>query len=247
MMRDLRTALRYFLLTPYSASIDGAAAYVVDLSPKGARLQLTQPLIAGAKLPFDLPMRGWTVTVPATVLWCRMAAMAMADHESDRFLAGVVFEQRIPELESVIEELVAADAALPIEDFREERRFRLAAPAAATFGGLIRNVHVADLSTGGARLRTDRQLAIGSAGVLRVRVHGRETAGLEATVAWSRQADHKQYFESGLIILNEERRLRALIDELSVRQEVVVDLVSLGRKYNPFAATGHSGLLELSL
>lgn len=247
MLRDLRTARRYFLLSPHSASIDGSASYVVDLSTKGARLQLTHPLIAGAKLPFVLPSRGGTVTVAATVLWCRMAAMAMADDESDRYLAGVVFERQLPELQSLIEDLVAAKGALPIEDSRRSHRFRLASPVAASFGALIRNVHVADISTRGVRLRSDCQMTVGSPGVLHVWVHGRETRGFQATVAWSRQADHKHYFESGLIILNEERRLSALIDELSVRQEVVVDLVSMGKKFNPFAVTGHSGLLELSL
>lgn len=244
MLRDLRTAPRYFLLTTLPASIDCTPSYVVDLSTKGARLQLMQPLTTGARLPFALPGSGGTVTVPATVLWCRMAAMAMDDAESDRFLAGVVFERRIPELEPVIAELVAAEAALPIEDYRAVERFRLAAPVAASFCA-IWNAHVPDISTRGARLRTDRLLAIGSAGMLHLRLHGQQTPGVRATVVWSRQADHKQYFESGLSIVDEERWLCALIEELSLRQEVKVDSASMRKKFNPFAATGHSGLLEL--
>src|SRR5947207_204396 len=134
MLRDLRTAPRYFLLTTLLASIDGAAAYVVDLSTKGARLQLTQPLTAGTKLPFVLPLNDGTVSVPATVLWCRMAAMALDDAESDRFLAGVSFERQIPEIASVIAELVTGEGALLIEDHRTVQRFRLPAPVVASFG-----------------------------------------------------------------------------------------------------------------
>lgn len=244
MLRDLRTGPRYFLLTTLSATIDGTAVYVVDLSTKGARLQLMQPLTAGIKLPFVLPLNGGTAAVPATVLWCRMAAMALDDAESDRFLAGVAFEREMPEIESVIAELVTGEGALLIEDHRTVQRFRLAAPVVASFGD-IRNAHVSDISTCGARLRTNNLLAVGSAGMLHFRIHGHETPGVEATVSWSRLADHKQYFESGLAIVNEERWMSALIEELSMRQEVIVDLASLRKKFNPFAATSHSGLLEL--
>ena len=107
---------------------------VVDLSIKGARLQVTEPVPLGAVVPLIIWADERTVTTKATVLWCQLVALSMNDEEMDRYLCGVMFEKVVPEISDVIEELMGSGDALPIEDARNVERYRITAPLTANFG-----------------------------------------------------------------------------------------------------------------
>jgi len=51
---DLRSERRYFVITPLPAEIGGVNADVVDISTKGARLQITEKIEVGRPMNFLL-------------------------------------------------------------------------------------------------------------------------------------------------------------------------------------------------
>src|SRR5438552_15955024 len=114
MLSDFRSVPRYFLPNGLPACLDHIVVNVVDLSVKGARLQLTQSLAVGAKMPFALTANGSMINVEVTVLWCQMAALSLDDEESDQYLAGVVFDHALPQLSEVLNLLIASDQAMSI-------------------------------------------------------------------------------------------------------------------------------------
>ena len=239
-----RMAPRYFLLTTLRAAIADAEGHIVDLSAKGARLELTKALPVGAKLPMKFSAAAGAVEVPATVLWCRMAAMALDDNEEDRFFAGVIFDQPIPLVERIIAELVASDAALAIQDYRKADRYRVTAALVARYG-TVPNARVLDISVRGARISSPAALPVGTTAPLRFRIQGHETPAVMATVVWSRPAERKGGFETGLCVDGEEEWLHAVIEELALRNEVTVDTTSMRRKFEAFPGEARSGLVEL--
>src|SRR5581483_8142720 len=116
MASDFRTVPRFFMMTALPATIGGAEANVVDLSVRGARLQTTLPFVIGATLTFVLQAENATVSAEATVTWCRMAALALDDLESDRYLCGVMFDREVPSIRQVIDDLMRRELAMRIED-----------------------------------------------------------------------------------------------------------------------------------
>ena len=102
------------------------------------------------------------------------------------------------------------------------------------------------LSIRGARLSTPNQLTRGVTDRLRFSINGNDThVFLPATVMWSRPAQRKGRFESGLRIADAEDWLKTVIDELSLRDGVVIETDSLQRKFDPFSTRPVAGLVGL--
>ncbi|HEX9161576.1 MAG TPA: PilZ domain-containing protein, partial [Thermoanaerobaculia bacterium] len=99
---DLRSEARYFVVTPLAAEIDGVNADVVDISTRGARLQVTQPVGIGRLVPFTLRAENSGVVTTASVIWCEMAALSLHDDELDRYFCGVTFEQSLAAIRELI-------------------------------------------------------------------------------------------------------------------------------------------------
>src|SRR5512142_2567153 len=118
MQHDARTEIRYFVVTPVAAQIAGMNADLVDLSTKGARLQVTGHVKPGTAVELRLRTGGVTIATLATVVWCEIAALSLSDDESDRYLCGVTFQQPLAVIRHLIEDLVSEKAALPITDSR---------------------------------------------------------------------------------------------------------------------------------
>jgi PilZ domain-containing protein len=245
MNHDMRTEGRYFVVTPLQADIDGVNADLVDISTRGARLQVTQRIAIGRPVPFTLRTSDATIATTATAVWCEMAALSLHDDEMDRYFCGVSFDHSLSVIRHLIEDLVDAHTAIPIMDSRSATRYRVIAPLCASFGefGTLR---VLDLSIRGARLMTPSLLKTGSSGRLRFAINGDDThVWLPATVMWSRPADRKGRFEAGLRITDAEDWLRTVIDELSLRDGVVIEPDSLMRKFDPLLAHPVGGLVGL--
>jgi hypothetical protein len=242
---ELRTERRYFVVTPFAAEVAGSRADLVDLSGRGARLQVTKQLQPGTPVALKLPVGSGTVELSATPVWCEMAALAISDEEMDRYLCGVTFETTQPEVRQLIDELLASGAAIPIEEGRGDDRFRVIAPITASFANLS-SLRVLDLSIRGARVMTPALLATGASGRLRLTINGNDTpVWLPATVMWSRPAERKGRFEAGLRITDAREFLRIIIDELAMGDGVVIETDSLRRKFDPFAVHPVPGLVAV--
>jgi hypothetical protein len=245
MSLDVRTEPRYFVVTPVAAEINGVNADVVDLSTRGARVQVTHRLAIGNVLPFVMRSGAVTITTSATVVWCDVAAFALDDEESDRYFCGVAFVEAIPMIAHLIADLLKTGAVVPIEESRATDRYRVVAPLTASFSEMP-SLRVLDLSIRGARVLTPSLLATGSSGRLRFAINGRDTqVWLPASVMWSRHAQRKGRYEAGLRITDAEEWLRVVIDELVMREGVVRDTDSLRRKFDPFALKPIAGIVPL--
>ena len=245
MNRDLRSERRYFVVTPLPATIGNANADVVDISTRGARLQVTQRIPTGQHFEFAIRTGEARIETHAAAVWCDIAAFALQDEESDRYLCGITFERSVNVIRHLIDDLVATRTAIAIEESRESERYRVVAPLTASFSDHAA-LRVLDLSIRGARLSTPSLLTPGTSGRLRFTIDGSDTpVWLPATVMWSRSAQRKGRFEAGLRITDAEDWIRAVIDELSLRNGVAIETDSLQRKFDPFVAHPVSGIVGL--
>ncbi|HEX7419605.1 MAG TPA: PilZ domain-containing protein [Thermoanaerobaculia bacterium] len=245
MNRDLRSERRYFMITPLPAEIGGVNADVVDISTRGARLQVTEKIVLGRPTNFMLRTKEAAIETSASAVWCDVAAFSLHDEELDRYFCGITFERSVSLIGHIINDLVESHSAIPIEESRLSDRFRVIAPLTASFAD-EKGLRVLDLSIRGARLSTPSLIRPGTSGSLRFAINGSEThVWLPATVMWARSAQRKGRFEAGLRIADAEDWLKTVIDELALRDGVTIEIDSLQRKFDPFAAKPVSGLVGL--
>lgn len=245
MAHELRTAPRYFLLSHLSAVVDDISSNVVDLSPNGARLQLRQPLTVGSTVFLRLSTDAGSLESEARVLWCELAAVALDDAASDRYLCGLRFAKTSAIVPIIIAGLLTTGAALLIEDYRRAERYRLRSSLTASFSR-FQSIRVRDISTQGIRVTIPEPLEGGTVGALRFRIHGRETpVDLKAHVAWTSPGERLGTFDCGLQVDEGHEWLRAVIDELALRNEIELDADTLRRKFDPLAGEEMAGLLSL--
>jgi len=243
MPTDFRTVPRYFVTGALSATFGNVAASVVDLSVRGARLHMTQPFTIGSSLHFVLEAAGQRINVQSTVSWCRMAALALDENENDRYLIGVMFDSEQPAATKVIEDLVAAEQAMRIEDARDTERYEITTQLTGSYG-MHSPIRLLDLSIRGARIGTDRQVPAGTAGPLRFRID-RKHIDVIAEMVWCRPSETRGGFECGLRIEGEESLLRQVIANLCMQNHARVDLQSMRRKFDPLHGEKQPGLLAL--
>jgi hypothetical protein len=243
MPTDFRTVPRYFVTGTLSATFGNLAASIVDLSVRGARLHMTQPFTIGSSLRFIVEAAGQRICVQSTVSWCRMAALALDENETDRYLIGIMFDSEQPAATKVIEDLVAAEQAMRIEDARDTERYEITAQLTGSYG-MHSPIRLLDLSIRGARIVTDRQVADGTTGPLRFRID-RKNIDVNAVMVWCRPSERRGGFECGLRIEGEESLLRQVIAHLCTHNQARVDLQSMRRKFDPMHGEKQPGLLAL--
>jgi Tfp pilus assembly protein PilZ len=246
MLSDLRRYPRYFLPAGLHAQLEQAEANVVDLSIKGARVQVNQAFGVGTKVKFVLAAANAAIQTNATVLWCQIAALALDDDESDVYLAGVTFEEAIPEVESVLNQMIAKDEAIAIEDSRSTERYSVTIPLHGSFGEDAADVRILDLSIRGARICGRKPIRVGESISLRFRLEPGPAVDVTAKVAWCQPSERKLGFEAGLSIADEEALMRAVVAQMCMRKQAKVDMNSLRRKFNPLRSGPRSGMLALA-
>ena len=243
MATDFRTVPRFFIMTALPAILGEAEANVVDLSVRGARVQLTKPFAIGAALQFTLRTEIATVSTRVTVSWCRMAALALDDSECDRYLCGVMFDQEQPAVMNIVDGLLSREMAMRIEDARGNERYEITTQLTGTFG-MQSPVRILDLSITGARISTDRPVPVGTAAALRFRVD-RKHIDVYAEMVWCRQSERRNGYECGVRIQGEESLMRHVIAQLCTHNHARIDLNSLRRKFDPMQRDKQPGLLTL--
>jgi len=243
MATDFRTTPRYFIMSALPATLGDVEVNVVDLSVRGARLQLTQPFAIGATLLFVLRTESATVSSRVTVSWCRMAALALDEAECDRYLCGIMFDEEQSAVMKIVEGLLAREMAMRIEDARATERYEITTPLTGSFG-MQSPVRILDLSIRGARIASDRPVPVGTAAALRFRVE-RKHIDVHAEMVWCKPAERRNGFECGLRVQGEEALLRQVIAQLCTHNQARIDLHSLRRKFDPLHGEKQSGLLSL--
>ncbi|HUJ12802.1 MAG TPA: PilZ domain-containing protein [Thermoanaerobaculia bacterium] len=243
MPTDFRTVPRFFIMTALPAKLGQAEVNVVDLSVRGARLQLMQPIGIGATLQFTLTTEPAAISARATVSWCRMAALALDDVECDRYLCGVMFDEEQPAVMKIVDGLLAREMAMRIEDARATERYEVTTHLTGSFG-MHSPVRILDLSIRGARIGTDRPVPVGTGAALRFRVD-RKHVDIYAEMVWCKPAERRNGFECGLRIQGEEALLRQVIAQLCTHNLARIDLHSLRRKFDPLQGDKQPGLLAL--
>ncbi|MGZ4808605.1 MAG: PilZ domain-containing protein [Thermoanaerobaculia bacterium] len=229
--RENRSVARYFLAPPLAGAVDGKPVSLVDLSMKGARLELSSELHAGSQINLQVEAPTGRLKAEATVLWCQIDELRL-DGSDDRYLSGVVFREQQPAMESLLEDLTGSGAAVLIEDFRCEDRYTITSPMTGSFGD-VAPVSILDLSFHGGRLSVRSKIASGTSGPLRFQVD-EKTGPIEvmAKVMWSAPSPDGVGFAAGLNIAGREDQLRTIIHRLCTRGEACIDALSLRRKFD---------------
>ncbi len=225
----LRSFPRYFLLPPLFGSAGHENVRMIDLSLRGARLELYSPLPVGTRQRLVISTEKGVIDEEVSVLWSQIDELAV-DDGPDRYVAGVEFDAPGEAIGELIEELLRQRCALPIEDSRTADRFRLTVPMTGVFGTM--QTEVVDLSTRGARVNLREFVRVGTVTPFAFQIDA-ATGPVEvmATVAWC-LGSLKEGFEAGLKIDGEEERLRTAIHRLCMRDEARIDLHSLRRKFD---------------
>ena len=234
MRLDLRSVPRYFLNPSLPSFANGKAARVVDLSTKGCRLELVEPLVPGEHLFLQIVGGNQEVTVEGSVLWCEIDSL-LVDMLHDRYLVGIAFLRPSAAVTVLLEELCGRELAMRIEDFRDHDRYTLLSPVTGAFGE-VAPVSILDLSIRGARISVPSSLGIGSGAVLRFQID-RESGTTEVfgKVMWTTPSVTGDT-HAGLQIAGADEQLRLAIDRLCIRGEARIDLDSLRRKFDNLRA-----------
>lgn len=237
-MSSFRSVPRYFLLPPAAARYADYAVSVIDVSLKGARMEIQRPLPLGTRQLLSIETAGKAIAVPATVLWCELDDLSLAEPNSDRYVAGLVFDECSEAMGELIERMLKAGMVIPIEDARTADRFTINSRLTGTFGSGS-PVGIMDISIRGVKMATNEFLRVGSKGSLRFQIDS-ETGPLEVegTVMWCLGAVDAG-FEAGLKIEGHEDVLRVGIHRLCMRDEARIDLHSLRRRFDSMRTLSH--------
>ncbi|HVS31135.1 MAG TPA: PilZ domain-containing protein [Thermoanaerobaculia bacterium] len=236
MERDLRTVPRYFLTPPLHGNVDGNPARILDLSSKGARLEMVNPLESGKQYYLEIPTG---ITVPITALWSELDTIDM-EMIHDTYLIGVSFDRPSRVVSALLDDLLGREAAMRIEDFRSCDRYRITAPITATFGDST-PVSLLDLSLRGARISAESRIGVGSREQLRFQIDG-ESGPIDVAgrVVWTTAGQQPNEFLAGIVIVGQDEKMREVIHSLCVSGEARIDLDSLRRKFDGLRERGRA-------
>ena len=229
-MKDLRTVPRYFLTPPLPAYANGRTARFIDLSVKGARLELVEKFEPGERVFLMVASKGMEITVPATVLWCEIDSLDI-NLIHDRYLCGLGFEKPSSAVDALIDDLCGRDAAIRIEDYRHYDRYFITAPLTGSFGE-VAPISIVDLSVRGARIIGRGKFGVGSGDQLRFQVDSElGPVDVFGKVMWAAPTMVSGEMTAGLSISGHDEVLRGAIHRLCVRSEARINLDSLRQKF----------------
>ena len=227
---ELRSVPRYFLSPSLPALADDKLIRLVDLSVKGARLELEERFEPGSVIVLVIVTDRGNIKVKAKILWCEIDSLRF-DDTADRYLAGVSFAHEISNIDVLLDELCTQGVAIRIEDSRNYDRYRVTVPLTASFAEFA-PVSLVDISIRGAKVLVNGAVEVGADGQLKFQVDD-ETGpmSVHGRVVWVAPAISGGYY-AGLSVSGHDDALRAAIHRLCTRGEARIDLDTLRRKFD---------------
>jgi hypothetical protein len=204
----------------------------VDLSAKGARLEVVEPFEPGEPVYIVIAAKSNEITVPGTILWCELESM-LVDSIHDCYIVGVAFDHPSGSVTTLIDHLLDQGGAIRIEDFRNFDRYRLVTPLSGSFGD-VSPVSMLDISIRGARILSPQTFGVGVGEPLRFQAEGDVT--VVARVMWSAPSNVPEMYNTGLLITGQDEIMRAAIHRLCMKGDARIDLDSLKRKFDGLRA-----------
>lgn len=225
--RNLRTAERYLLAPPLSATFGTSPVAICDISAKGARFRHDRPLETGTKAILKMATEiQSSVSLEAVIVW------SQPDGTPGRYLSGARTYGADETMSALLAQLRTSNRTNRIEELRSTDRFTLSPPLDAVFAN--EPVRIEDLSARGARVVSSFDMR-GKSDTLRFSLpNGALEISVTGQVVWSAvKAITNQAtlsYRAGLFINEKAEMLRLAIGQLSEMSRASLDTQSLRLK-----------------
>ena len=234
--RNLRTAERFLLAPPLTATFGVAPVAICDISAKGARFRHDRPLEMGSKalLRMALDTQPSPMSLEAVVVWTQAEGST-----SGRFVSGVRTYASPEAVQSLIAQLQVSHRTNRIEELRSTDRFHVLPAVDGTFGG--QPAQIDNLSARGARVIVPAEPMRGSSAPLRFALPDSDfVVEVTGQVAWTGikaiTGAVTRNFNAGLFINEKPEVMRLAIGRLSELNRAALDTQSLRLKLKIFRA-----------
>jgi len=228
--RNLRTAERFLLAPPLTATFGLTAVAVCDISAKGARFRHAGPLGTGTKAVLQIAVDGrpGNLSLEAVIVWTQPDPSTPG-----KFMSGARTYGPPEVIQSLLAMLQTSHRTNRIEELRSTDRFYVVPALAGTFDG--RPVHIEDLSTRGARIALTLQPPRGISGRLLFSVPDSGIhVEVDGQVVWTSvkaiTGSQTRSYRAGLLIREKPELLRLAIAGLCEANRAALDTQSLRLK-----------------
>jgi PilZ domain-containing protein len=226
--RNLRTAERYLLAPPLSATFGGVPVAVCDISSKGARFRHEKAIDMATKSLLRLAVEGRSepMTLEAMIVWTQPDTSMPG-----KFLSGVRMHGPPEVIQSLITQLQVSQRTNRIEEMRSTDRFYLSPALGGEYDG--QRVQIDDLSARGARIELPAEPPRGSSATLRFPVpESLIEVAVTAQVMWTavKAVGPAGSFRAGLLINEKPELMRLAIGHLCEMGSATFDTHSLRLK-----------------
>jgi hypothetical protein len=226
--RSLRTAERFLLTPPLSATLDGTPVSLSDISSKGARFRHEQPFQPGHKGNLRLAVESGLppLSLEAVIIWSHGEGQS-------KWISGVRTYGRNDAIDAVLGRLLDSRRAARIEELRASDRFFLTPPLEGEFGG--ESVRIENLSARGAGIELQGEPRLGASETLSFVVpHSPITVSIRGDVVWTRlksvREANERVWRAGLLVNEKPELMRLAIGQLSELGGAALDTHSLRLK-----------------
>lgn len=228
--RNLRTAERFLLSPPLTATFGASSVAVCDISAKGARFRHDNPLETGTKsvLQVATDRNRTPVTLEAVVVWSQADPTWPGKHMSGCRMYGPA-----DIIQSLITHLQQSHRTNRIEELRSTDRFYITPPLGGTFDSLPAQIE--DLSARGARIVVPGEPVKGTVAAFRFAVpESPLEVSVKGQVVWTSvkaiTGSASRSYRAGLLINEKPEVLRLAIGLLCEMNRAALDTHSLRLK-----------------
>lgn len=226
--RNLRTAERFLLAPPLSATFGSSRVAICDISAKGARFRHEGPIEMGTKavlkMPFDVQPA--PVALEAVIVWSQPESGMPG-----KYVSGARTYGAAEVVSALMAHLQTSQRTNRIEELRSTDRFTLLPPLAGTYGATA--VKIEDLSARGARIESSTDMRNRDETLRFTLPTGIEIA-VAARVAWTAvkaiSNSATRSYRAGLFINEKAEMLRLAIGQLCEMNLASLDTQSLRLK-----------------
>jgi len=226
--RNLRTAERFLLVPPITATFGASPIAVCDISEKGARFRHDRPLEAGTKSLLKIAFDSVSLALEAAIVWTHNDTATPG-----RFVSGVRTYGPPEQIQSLIAQLHVSHRSNRIEELRTTDRFFLSPLLDGTFGG--DKIRIENLSARGARVELPHELLRGTSGTLQFTVpNSTIEVAVEGQIVWTAlkaiTGGVSMLYRAGVFINEKPELMRMAIGHLCEINRAALDTQSLRLK-----------------